>query len=75
MRRTSWICGSVWSMKFFGLPPPHSTTPLLPPRALGGEHDGRGLVHVDGRVDAQLVAAQFDAGDVHADGGVAGRLV
>jgi len=31
MRRTSWICGSVWSMKFFGLPPPQSTTALRPP--------------------------------------------
>ena len=31
MRRTSWICGSVWSMKFLGLPPPQRTTALLPP--------------------------------------------
>ena len=31
MRSTSWICGSVCSMKFFGLPPPHKTTALLPP--------------------------------------------
>ena len=31
MRSTSWICGSVWSMKFFGLPPPQRTTALLPP--------------------------------------------
>ena len=34
MRSTSWICGSVWSVKFFGLPPPHSTTPLRPPARL-----------------------------------------
>src|SRR4030042_641346 len=34
MRRISWICGSVWSMKFLGLPPPISTTALLPPARL-----------------------------------------
>ena len=31
MPNTSWICGSVWSMKFFGLPPPRIITPLFPP--------------------------------------------
>src|SRR6185437_1487762 len=31
MPRTSWICGSVWSMKFFGLPPPQMSTPERPP--------------------------------------------
>ena len=34
MRSTSWIWGSVCSMKFLGLPPPHSTTALLPPARL-----------------------------------------
>ena len=61
MRSTSWICGSVWSMKFFGLPPPQSTTPLLPPDAFGRQHEGGGFIDVDGRIDAQLVAAQFHA--------------
>src|SRR2546426_9055913 len=31
---TSWICGSVWSTKFLGLPPPMISTPLLPPCVL-----------------------------------------
>ena len=31
IRSTSWICGSVCSMKFFGLPPPSRTTALRPP--------------------------------------------
>ena len=31
MPSTSWIWGSVCSMKFFGLPPPAMSTPLLPP--------------------------------------------
>src|SRR6266576_1437765 len=31
MPSTSWICGSVCSTKFFGLPPPMIRMPLLPP--------------------------------------------
>ena len=34
MRRTSWIWGSVWRVKFLGLPPPMSMTALLPPERL-----------------------------------------
>ena len=31
MPSTSWICGSVCSRKFLGLPPPTMSAPLLPP--------------------------------------------
>src|SRR5947209_6649571 len=34
MPSTSWICGSVCSTKFLGLPPPMISTPLLPPCVL-----------------------------------------
>ena len=34
MPSTSWICGSVCSAKFFGLPPPMITIALLPPPRL-----------------------------------------
>ena len=30
MPKTSWICGSVCSAKFFGLPPPQMRTPDFP---------------------------------------------
>ena len=44
-----------------------------PARALGGEDDAGGFVHVNGRVHAELAAAQFHARHVHADGRVARR--
>ena len=40
---------------------------------LGGQDEAGGLVYVDGGVDAELVALQLHAGDVHADGRVARR--
>ena len=82
MPRTSWICGSVWSAKFFGEPPPRMKMADLPPfliclgmndAAFGGEHDRSGFVDVQIRIQNQLSALQFFGGDVHADRRIAGR--
>ena len=39
----------------------------------GRQHEGGGLVHVDGGIDAQPVAAQLLSRHVHPDGRIAGR--
>jgi len=51
------ICGSVWSMKFLGLPPPTMRQALFPPPRLD-QDDRRGLVDVRAYVKRSWLPAR-----------------